>query len=106
MKIKIKDFIRALQLLEDQITPDGLLETPSNYFMHDRNDWSIYSVDPKIDLRISYTPEKYFVPKGFEDKKYKDSKWEKLHEKYEVFLTKTETKEVTLATPMRFEGLK
>lgn len=106
MKIKIKDFIKALQLLEDQITPDGIIDTPSSYFMHDRNDWSIGSAEPKIELRIQYTPEKYFIPTGYEDKKHKFSRWEKIPEKYEVFLTKTETKEVTLSTPVRFEGLK
>lgn len=106
MKIKIREFIRALQLLEDQITPDGLIETPSRYWMDDRSDWSIDSVDPKITLRIAYEKEKYFIPFGYEDKKYKDKKWEKIPEKYEVFLTKVETKEVTFNTPVRFEGLK
>ena len=113
MKIKIREFIRALQLLEDQITPDGVITLPKR--SHDkiisattfgayiaREDiFFIQSEQDKIcRLDILYHHPKTFIPSGCEGKPHKH---QHIPEKLEIKLTKTETKDVTNEKPVRFE---
>jgi len=100
MKIKIREFIKALKLLEDQIGADGLINLPQRSYCSDF--YLLSEGNPEFTLRIEHTPEKHFIPNGMEDKKYKN-KWELIPEKFEIKLTKTETKDVTNEKPVRFE---